>query len=267
VLELVILGLVQGLTEFLPVSSTAHLLFTEHYLGIPRPGLVLEAALHLGTALAAIVMFWPDVRRLLQAVRSSFWRDGGESRERHPDRSLLVAILAATAVTAVLGVLFEAPLTRMFESVRGTALQLLITGIVLLWHQERGGRTGGEATVRDGVALGLAQALAIVPGISRSGITIVAALGLGFRRVEAARLSFLMAIPAIVGASLFSLRDSGQAVRMGFGPLSLLVGAAVAAVSGAMAIAWLLHIVTRGRLVWFAAYCWVAGLLVLATAG
>jgi undecaprenyl-diphosphatase len=265
VLDLIILGLVQGLTEFLPISSTAHLLFTEHYLGIPRPGLTLEAALHLGTAAAAIVMFWPDVRRLLGAV-TRLLGFSSEPASVDPDRRLLLAILAATAVTALLGLLFEAPLARMFESVRGTAVQLLITGLVLLWRQERGTRTGGEATVRDGLALGLAQALAIIPGISRSGVTIVTGLGLGFRRAEAARLSFLMAIPAITGASLFSLRDAGSAARMGFGPLPLAVGAVVAGVSGALAIAWLLDIVRRGRLVWFAAYCWIAGIIVLATA-
>lgn len=264
-LDLVILGLVQGLTEFLPVSSTAHLLFTEHYLGIPRPGLTLEAALHLGTAAAAIVMFWPDVRHLLRATMAVLGVSSEPGRT-DPDRGLLLAILAATAVTALLGLLFEAPLTRMFESVRGTAAQLLITGAILLWHRERGARTGGEATVRDGIALGLAQALAIIPGISRSGVTIVAGLGLGFRRAEAARLSFLMAIPAITGASLFSLRDAGAAARLGFGPLPLTVGAAVAGVSGALAIAWLLDIVRRGRLVWFAVYCWVAGVVVLVTA-
>lgn len=264
-LDLVILGLVQGLTEFLPVSSTAHLLFTEHYLEIPRPGLTLEAVLHLGTAAAAIGMFWPDVRRLLRAASSVLGFSSQPGGGSDPDRRLLLSILAATVVTAILGVLFEAPLTRMFESVRGTAVQLLLTGVILLWHRERGARTGGEATVRDGIALGLAQALAIIPGISRSGVTIVTALGLGFRRAEAARLSFLMAIPAITGASLFSLRDAGAAARVGFGPLPLAVGAAVAGVSGALAIAWLLDIVRRGRLVWFAVYCWIAGIVVLAT--
>lgn len=263
-LDLVILGLVQGLTEFLPVSSTAHLLFTEHYLGIPRPGLTLEAVLHLGTAAAAVVMFWPDVRRLLGAGLSLAGL-ASRSGAADPDRRLLLAILAATAVTAVLGLLFEDPLERMFQSVRGTAVQLMVTGGILLWNRTRGDRTGGEATVRDGLVLGLAQALAIIPGISRSGTTIVTGLALGFRRAEAARLSFLMAIPAILGASLFSLKDAGQAARLGFGPLPLAAGAVVAGVSGALAIAWLLDIVRRGRLAWFAAYCWGAAIVVLLT--
>jgi undecaprenyl-diphosphatase len=261
VLALVILGLVQGLTEFLPVSSTAHLLFAEHYLAIPRPGLVLEAVLHLGTAVAAIVMFWPDVVRLLRAVPAVLRRDaGGEG-----DRRLLLAIAAATVVTAALGLAFQHPLEQMFQSVRGTAYQLLVTGGILLWSRERGHRGGGNATLRDGVALGAAQALAIIPGISRSGTTIVAGLLLGFQRTEAARISFLMAIPAILGASLFALKDAAEASAMGFSLAGLIIGGIVAGVSGALAIAWLVGLVKRQRLVWFAGYCWLAAGVVLLT--
>jgi len=267
VLELVVLGIVQGLTEFLPVSSTAHLLFAEHYLGIRRPGLVLEAVLHLGTALAAIVLFWPDVVRLVRGGWSLVRRSGGEPTGP-PDGfpRLAGVIVAATAVTAVVGLAFASPLERMFESVRGTAYQLLVTGVVLLWNRERGRRDATDATLTDGIALGLAQALAIVPGISRSGTTIVTGLALGLRRGEAARLSFLMAIPAIIGASFFGLRDLGQAGRLGYTAPELLVGFAVAAGVGAVAITWLIGLVRRGRLVVFAAYCWLVGLLVLATA-
>jgi undecaprenyl-diphosphatase len=168
-------------------------------------------------------------------------------------------------VTAGLGLGFADPLERMFESVRGAAYQLVVTGLILLWHRERGTRTGEDATVADGVALGLAQALAIVPGISRSGTTIVAGLALGFRRTESARLSFLTAIPAIIGASLFSLRNAAQAAQLGFSPSQLGAGALVAAISGALAIAWLLGLVRRQRLLWFALYCWAAGLVVLVT--
>jgi undecaprenyl-diphosphatase len=178
---------------------------------------------------------------------------------------MLIAVLAATAVTAGLGLGFADVLEPMFESVRGAAYQLIVTGLILLWHKERGTRAGEDATVTDGVALGLAQALAIIPGISRSGTTIVAGLALGFRRTEAARLSFLTAIPAITGASLFSLRDAAQAAQLGFSPLHLGAGALAAAISGALAIVWLLGLVRRQRLLWFAGYCWMAGLVVLAT--
>lgn len=265
-LDLVVLGIVQGLTEFLPVSSTAHLLFAEHYLGMPRPGLVLEAALHLGTVLAACVLFWPDLKRIARSIPALLESHGRASAASDdPAGRMAVAILTSTAVTAALGLALAGPLERMFESVRATAAQLLITGLILLWGRERGVRSAGEATMTDGLVLGAAQALAIVPGISRSGITIVAGMMLGLRRTESARLSFLISIPAIAGASAFALKDAGMATRMGYAPLDLLVGAIVAGISGGLAIIWLVDLIRRHRLIAFSAYCWVVGLLVLFT--
>lgn len=264
-LDLVILGLVQGLTEFLPVSSSAHLLFAEHYLGIARPGLVLEGVLHMGTAVAVVWLFWADIARLLRAV-PTLVRRLAPGDPQDGDRRMLLAILAATLVTGVLGLAFAGPLERAFDSVRGTAYRLVVTGVILALMQERGTRAAREASLADGAAMGLAQAVAILPGISRSGITIAAGAVRGLGRAEAARLSFLMAVPAIVGAGLFSLKDATAATSLGYGPVELLVGAAVAAASGALAIVWLLDILRRGRLVWFAVYCWAAAVAVLATA-
>jgi undecaprenyl-diphosphatase len=264
VLDLVILGVVQGLTEFLPVSSSAHLLFAEYYLGISRPGLVLEGALHAGTAAAVVALFWSDIIRLVRAVPALFRRPAaGDPIEA--DRRLLLAILAATAVTGVLGLAFAAPLERTFESVRGTAYRLLITGAILLLSRERGARSAGEASMADGALVGVAQAVAILPGISRSGATIVAGVARGLGRTEAARLSFLMAIPATLGAGVFSLKDAAEAAQLGYGPVELLAGGVVAGLSGALAILWLLDFVRRGRLIWFAGYCWLAAIVVLAT--
>ncbi|MDR7520862.1 MAG: undecaprenyl-diphosphate phosphatase [Armatimonadota bacterium] len=264
--DLVVLGLVQGLTEFLPVSSSAHLLFVEHYLGIPRPGLVLEAVLHLGTAAAAIFMFWPDVSRLVRALPEVIARPAVVFRgQSTPDGRMAAVIVVATVLTGALGLAFAGPLERTFLSVRGTAYQLMVTGLILLASRERGHRAAGEATLRDGVVMGLAQAAAIIPGISRSGATIVAGIGSGLRRTEAARLSFLMAIPAILGAGAFAMKDAGEAAQVGYAPLHLLVGAVTAAIFGALAIRWLLEIVRRGRLLYMSVYCWAVGLVVLAT--
>lgn len=268
-LDLIILGIVQGLTEFLPVSSTAHLLFAEHYLGLRRPGIALEAALHLGTVASAVVLFWPDVTRLLRGGIALLrrpalaWGGADETADGYP--RLAASIVVATAITAALGLLFADPFERMFESVRGAAYQLMATGALLLWTRERGARSAPQATVADGAALGLAQVISIIPGISRSGITIVTGIALGMRRTEAARLSFLMGIPAVLGASLFGLKDLKLATQLGYTPLGLAVGFLVAAVVGAAAILWLLALVRRGRLIAFTAYCWVIGILVLAT--
>lgn len=262
-LDLIVLGVVQGLTEYLPVSSTAHLLFAEHYLGIARPGIALESVLHLGTALAAVVLFWPDVRRMITGLLRRPGRV--PSGPVDPFLKMAGAVIVTTIVTAVLGLAFAGPLERLFESVRGAALQLMVTGGILIWHQERGTRLATDATMVDGLALGVAQAAAIVPGISRSATTIVMGLLLGLRPAEAARLSFLVAIPAIIGAGLYGLKDVDEAGLLGYSLPELLAGFVVAAAVGALAIRWLLGAVRKGRLMGFAAYCWLAGLLVLAT--
>jgi undecaprenyl-diphosphatase len=268
VLELIVLGIVQGLTEFLPVSSTAHLLFAEHYLGLRRPGLVLEGVLHIGTALAAAVICWPDVRRLLRSALGLARRRivQASAEPRDADAPVVRAIVIATVVTVAIGLVFQAPFERLFSSVRATAVQLILTGCVLLLHQQIGRRTAADLGARDAALLGVAQAVAIVPGISRSGTTIVGALRLGMERVEATRLSFLMAIPVILGAGLYALKDAAQAAQLGYTPVQLVAGGVIAGVVGAISMRWLIGIVQRQRLIGFAVYCWVAGAAVLLTA-
>ncbi len=267
-LELIVLGVVQGLTEFLPVSSTAHLLFAEHYLGIRRPGLVLEGVLHIGTAIAATAMFWPDVRRLVRSGLNMVGRRtaGAHAGQPDPDAPVVRTIVIASCVTVAIGLAFQAPFERLFSSVRATAFQLIVTGCVLLLHHQIGRRTASDLSARDAALLGVAQAVAIVPGISRSGTTIVGALRLGMERVEATRLSFLMAIPVILGAGLYALKDAGQAAQLGYTWPQLVTGGVIAGIVGAFSMRWLIAIVQRRRLIGFAVYCWVAGLSVLLTA-
>lgn len=265
-LDMVILGLVQGLTEFLPVSSTAHLLFTEAFLGIRRPGILLEAVLHLGTALAALIWFWPDVRRLLIGWWATVRRRAEPESARGYGRLAWLVILIS-AITGAIGLALADPFERMFGSVHGTALQLVATGLVLLAARGQERRGMMDATATDALGVGLAQAVSIIPGISRSGTTIAAALWLGLRRDDAARLSFLAAIPAVAGGGLFGLKDLGAASSLGYTGAQLLVGFAVAVASGALAIRWLLAVVRRGKLGWFAAYCIAAGAVVLISIG
>src|SRR2546430_5935181 len=198
---MVILGLVQGLTEFLPVSSTAHLIFAEAFLGIPRPGILLEAVLHLGTALAALVVLWGEVRKLVAGWGMSITRKFPDATTQSYGR-LAWLIILVTAITAAAGLTLERPLESMFGSVRGTAVQLILTGGLLLLAQERGRRAMLDATPADAVAIGVAQAIAIVPGISRSGTTITAGMWMGLRKEEAARFSVLAAIPAVGGGGV-----------------------------------------------------------------
>lgn len=255
---MVLLGLVQGLTEFLPVSSTAHLIFAEAFLKIPRPGILLEAVLHLGTALAAVIVFWDDVRRLVSGWVAVLNGRTMDASTRAYGRVAWL-ILLITGLTAAAGLTLETPLEQSFGSVRGTAVQLMLTGLLLLLVRERGTRTLVQATPRDAIAIGVAQAVAIVPGISRSATTIAAGMWMGLRKDEAARLSFLAAIPAVAGAGIFGLKDFQLGTAMGYTPAQLVAGGAVALVSGAAAIRWLLGVLRRGRLTYFAIYCLAAG--------
>ncbi len=265
-LDMVVLGLVQGLTEFLPVSSTAHLLFAEAFLGITRPGILLEAVLHLGTALAAFILFWPDLRRLWVGWWATLRRRPEPGDARGYGRVAWLIILISS-ITAAVGVGLAVPFERMFGSLRGTAAQLVATGIILLLARGRERRTMTEMTTTGAVGVGLAQAVAIIPGISRSASTITAGLWFGLRRDDAARLSFLAAIPAVTGAGMFGLKDLGLGASLGYTTAQLLAGFVVSLVSGALAIRWLLVVVRRGQLRWFAAYCIVAGAAVLITIG
>ncbi len=260
-LQMVILGVVQGLTEFLPVSSTAHLLFAEALLGVRRPGILLESVLHLGTALAAAWLFRADLLNLLRGLWSTFTPRRDDALAGF--RRLGWAVVVATVITAVIGLALESRFEAMFGSLRGTAFQLMLTGGVLLLLNRRGTRQATDARAADGVGIGIAQAVAIIPGISRSGTTIVAATWLGMEPAEAARLSFLVAVPSVAGAGLFGLKDYPAGIAAGYTAAQLLVGFIAAALSGAVAIIWLLAIVRRGRLGMFAAYCIVVGLIVV----
>ncbi|MGH2348963.1 MAG: undecaprenyl-diphosphate phosphatase [bacterium] len=258
---MVILGLVQGLTEFLPVSSTAHLLFAESLLGVSRPGILLESVLHLGTAAAAAWLFRADLLNLLRGLVSTF--TGGDPAIQGYRRAGW-AVVIATVVTAAIGIALESRFEAMFGSLRGTAFQLVLTGVILLLVNRRGTRTTLDARPGDGVGVGLAQAAAIIPGISRSGSTIVAATWLGMTPEEAARFSFLVAVPAVAGAGLYGLKDYAAGMAAGYTAVQLAAGFLAAVISGALAITWLLQIVRRGRLAVFAVYCIVVGVLVVA---
>ena len=261
-LDMVILGLVQGLTEFLPVSSTAHLIFAETFLGISRPGILLEAVLHLGTAVAAVILFWQDVRLLI----GGWWatmplRPRSEASRAYGRLAWLIVLI--TVITAAIGLALAGSFERMFGSLRGTAWQLILTGIIILLARDRGRRTMMDTRPLDALAIGAAQAAAIIPGISRSGTTIATGMWVGMRGDEAARLSFLAAIPAVTGAGLFGLKDLPLGAALGYTPMQLSVGFLVSLVSGALAIRWLLTALRRGKLAGFGVYCIVAGVIVL----
>ncbi len=260
----VVLGLVQGLTETLPVSSTAHLRIVPHYLGWGDPGLAFSAAIHLGTLAAVVVYFAGDIRRLAGAAVTGLRR---RDLRHSPDCFTAWAILPATVPAVVFGLglkEFIATEARALPVI-AWALILLAPGLLLAERLGRRDRGLTELTFWRIQLIGLCQALALIPGVSRSGSTIMAGLLVGLRREQAARFAFLLGLPAITGAGLLELLE-----LLGAGPgagqlWNLALGIGAAAVSGYAAIGLLLRLLERFGTLPFAAYRVGLGAFILMT--
>jgi undecaprenyl-diphosphatase len=266
----VILGLVQGLTEFLPVSSSGHLVFAKDLLGVKDPGVLWAVSLHVATALAVVVVFrrevWELIRGLVRggrlALRTGSLREA-LARDEHFSQALL--ILLAIVPVGLAGYFLKAHLDRLFDDALLAGAALGITGSLLWLTRARPASENGRAVGSvQALVMGLAQAVALVPGLSRSGATISSGVLSGARRGEAARFSFLISVPPILGAMLLESRDLVEAAAEGrVDPLSLTIGFVVAAATGYMALRWLMRILGRGRLYVFAYYCWAMGAVVI----
>jgi len=251
VIRYLVLGVVQGLTEFLPVSSSGHLVLGQRVLGINPPGLLLEAVLHLGTLVAVLILFRRDLVRLTRAL---FTRGQG--------RTEIGRLGVATLPIVLFGLLLQPRIERAFSSMLLVGVCLLVTGGTL-FLADRASRRAHREKVRlsDSLLICLAQAAALLPGISRSGATIATGMFRGIQGSEAARFSFLLAIPAILGAGGYKLYHAVGAVSLNKGEgLGLLLGGLTAGFVGALAIKGLLAIIARGRLKIFGIYCLAVGL-------
>jgi len=251
-----VLGLVQGLTEFLPISSTAHLRIVPALLGLPDAGAAFTAVIQLGTLIAVIVYFARDLVAMAVAVVR-------EPRSQTAREAWF--IVAGTIPVGILGILLKKYITGSFRSLWVIAAALVGIGVVMALADRRsnGKRTLGDITLRDALLIGLGQACALVPGVSRSGATITAALLLGLARPDAARFSFLLSIPAVAAAGIFELRDAAHEVgSAGLAPLVL--STFVALVTGYAAIAWLLRYLRTHSLVPFGVYRVVLGIALVA---
>ncbi|MBI4279432.1 MAG: undecaprenyl-diphosphate phosphatase [Armatimonadetes bacterium] len=263
---LIILGVVQGLTEFLPVSSSAHLVFAQALLGMPRQGVALEVLLHVGTLAAVLWAFREDVAVLVAGCLHTLAAGprGGVAGNPDPRARLTWLIVIGTIPTGIIGVLFGPLFERLFDSVTATAALLIVTGVILMTMLRVSTRKSVDRmTVGDALVVGVAQGCAIAPGISRSGTTIAAGRWLGLDQEAAARFSFLLSIPAIAGAAALKLPDLRGTVGLGYSPAALGAGFAASLVSGYAAIVLLLRVARRGRLHLFAYYCWAAGAIML----
>ncbi len=251
--QAVALGVIQGLTEFIPVSSSGHLVLAQTYFGIdPADAFMYYIVLHAGTAAAALVFYRREVAEVLRGLLPPYRQAPPELLEA---RRLLLLLIAATVPTAAIGLTFKAPLERLFASPGAVLVGLAITGTILIASSF----IPVSTTPLDrfpwwkAALIGVAQGIAIVPGISRSGSTIVAGLASGLRREDAVRFSFLLFLPAILGATLLELRHPPPGAGM---PVALAAaGFAAAAVTGYLAILLVLRWTRTGKLWQFGLYC------------
>ena len=253
-IEAIFLGIVQGLTEFLPVSSSGHLLLGQYFLGLDqaRFGLSFDVALHLGTLVAVVVFFRRDLVRMALAFLRSFRRRDFSD----PDQRLAYLVLASTIPAALIGYLLEDLFERAIRSPWVVVFNLVLVGVLFIVGEAVGRkrRQASKLTFLEAVGIGLAQAAALVPGVSRSGATMTLGLFLGLRREEAARFSFLMSVPIIAGAGTLQL---GEVVSEGMGAYdALLFGAGFisSAMVGYLAIRFFIRFVVHHSLRVFAYY-------------
>ena len=268
-LTAVLLGLVQGVTEFLPVSSSGHLAIAEQLLNLQGASNVPEffdVLLHLGTLVAVFIAYWDDIRDMIVEFFAGIGDLAHHSTPNPvpPARRLILLIIVGT-----LPLFAMVPFRRFFSSLGDNMYfiggALIFTGILLFVSDRvrHGRKTEKTATLLDALLVGLGQAVALCPGISRSGMTITTGCFAGFERKFAVRFAFLLSIPAVIGANILSLKDAIDAGIDWASVPAYLVGVAVAAVSGYACIRLLRYIADKGRFGAFAYYCWTVGVLTL----
>ena len=248
ILEATILGIIQGITEFLPISSSGHLVLGQAILGIDQPGNEFEILVHLGTLASVLVIFFDDIKSLILSLASK------------RTQIFIMYILIGTLPAVGIGLGFKDLIDSLFENVTAIGGALIFTGVVL-FGSSFANRQDKEHSFLISILIGCVQAVAIIPGVSRSGMTISAALFLGLSPKEAARFSFLLAIPAIAGAGLLTALDVSGGFQL---PISIaLVGIISSFSVGVVALKWLIGWLEQGKFHYFGIYCLAVGLITL----
>ena len=269
-LDALILGVVQGLTEFLPVSSSGHLALGKHLLGLETHGLMFEVVVHLATALAVVLAYRRRLTGLVEALPHAFslaaWKASPGSSNSHLERAgnlrLMLFLILGTVPAGVAGLLLKDSVQSAFNSPRMVCLMLIATGAVLIVSRFAPGESKRGLTWSRVLLIGLAQAFALLPGISRSGMTITTGMLLGLSPGLAAEFSFLLALPAIFGATAVEVASQFAVAPPDFpGTWALIAGLGSAFFSGLIAIFFLLKILQKGRFDYFAWYCWTVAAL------
>ena len=254
-IQTIILGLIQGLTEWLPISSTGHLRLTEHFLDLKVP-ILFDVLLHAGTLMVTLLFFHKDIKNILVALgKRDFKTENGK---------LIPLIIVGTIPTALIGLIFGNAIEALFSNLLPIAGAFVICGVVL-YSSKIGNEKKESIGYLEALVIGTAQGIAIIPGISRSGLTIAVALLLGTKREKAFKFSFLLSVPAITGALGLTLYEQHAAlVLAGVGWTEILVGVAVSMVVGYFALNLLRKIIAHKKFYFFAFYCWLLSIVLIA---
>jgi len=263
----ILLGVIQGLTEFLPVSSSGHLVIVQSFMEFQQPGVVFDVMLHFGTLLAVLVFFRKEILDILISLIPVGWfrntKRGQDPMQVRSGRKMALYIITGTVFTGVIGLSFEERIHDLFTSATTVSFMLLITGL-LLFMSDRfhdGRRVEKDMNIIDSVVIGIVQGISLIPGISRSGSTIAFGIFRGLDGQTAARFSFLLSIPAILGAVVLESKYIGMIPP---GDIAVyFTGMVVAAVTGFLTLKLLLFIISKHKLSIFAYYCWILGISTL----
>ncbi|MFI6321189.1 undecaprenyl-diphosphate phosphatase [Nonomuraea sp. NPDC050556] len=259
--EAVVLGLIQGLTEFLPISSSAHIRVVSAFFGWDDPGAAFTAVIQLGTEAAVVIYFRKEIWEIISTWTRSLWTPA--LRAHHAAR-MGWYVIVGTLPIVILGLAFKDQIETVFRDLRLIGTTLIVFGVIL-WFADRTARNkltlDKHLSFTHAIVYGLAQSLALIPGVSRSGGTITAGLLLDYRREEAARYSFLLAIPAVLGSGFFELRKIGDGASPDWGPTIL--ATVISFVVGYAAVAWFLKYISTHRFTGFVIYRILLGLFVI----
>jgi len=248
IFEAVLLGIIQGLTEFLPISSSGHLVIGQKLLGISIVGNVFEIVVHLGTLVSVLIVFRSDIWQLITSIKTV------------SSQKYIITIIIGTIPAVIIGFLFKDIIIEAFENIKVVAITLVITGIILFTTKFIKNKQK-EISNSSGFLIGIAQAMAIIPGISRSGMTISLGMHLGIAPDKAAKFSFLLAIPAIAGAGILTGLDLMKSTEPSLTMSVLLVGFLSSLLVGWISLRWLLGLIQEGKFHWFGIYCILLGLI------
>ena len=267
----IVLGLVQGVAEFLPISSSGHLSLLQHFFGLEEIDALYNILLHFATLIAVFVVYWRDVADMVveffRMIGSLFIREEGRTRGNPPEARRMVLLLILGTLPLFLVLPFDDAVEGLGTNPVFVSAMLLVTGCILFLSDRYGGgrKTGRTATVKDVLLVGVAQGAATIPGLSRSGTTISAGMALGFERNFAVRFSFLLSLPAVLGATLLKVVKAAQAGEFDMELLPMYItGMVVAGVVGYFSISLVKLLASKGKFGMFAYYCWIAGAVSLA---